>query len=76
MVPLGAYVNAGNAKQVQAKAAAAGFKAYSETMKGAKGDQLRVRAGPFSTREAAEQAREKLKSQGLPVGAVVAREQP
>lgn len=75
IVPLGAFANPANAKQVQTRVAAAGFKSYSEKMKGAKGDQLRVRAGPFPTREAAERAREKLKSLGFnPVGAVALRE--
>lgn len=70
VVPLGAYTNQANAKQLQARVAAAGFKSYTETVKGAKGEQTRVRAGPFATREAAEQAREKLKSRGWTVGAV------
>jgi DedD protein len=75
IVPLGAFANPANARQVQTKASAAGFKSYSEKLKGAKGDQLRVRAGPFPTREAAERAREKLKSLGFnPVGAVALRE--
>jgi DedD protein len=77
MVPLGAYSNPVNAKQVQSRVAAAGYRSYSESLKGAKGAQLRVRAGPFATRDAAERAREKLKSLGLnPVGAVAVREQP
>jgi DedD protein len=77
IVPLGAFSNPVNAKQVQTKVGAAGYKSYSEKLKGAKGEQLRVRAGPFATREAAEQAREKLKSLGFnPVGPVAAREQP
>ncbi len=77
IVPLGAYSNAANAKQVRDKVAAAGYKTFAETIKGAKGDQLRVRAGPFASREAAEQARAKLKLLGLdPVGAVALREQP
>jgi DedD protein len=75
VVPLGAFSNPQNAKQVQSKVAAAGFKSYSESVKGARGAQTRVRAGPFATRDAAERAREKLKSLGLnPVGAVAPRE--
>ena len=77
MVPLGAYSNAANAKQVRERVAAAGYKTTSEKIKGPRGDQVRVRAGPFASREAAERAREKLKGLGLnPVGAVAAREQP
>ncbi len=75
MVPLGAYSNAANAKQVQSRVSAAGFKSYAENVKGPKGTQLRVRAGPFASREAAERARDKLKALGLnPVGAVAVRE--
>ncbi len=75
VVPLGAFNNPVNAKQVQSKVAAAGFKSYAESVKGVKGAQTRVRAGPFATRDAAERAREKLKSLGLnPVGAVAPRE--
>ncbi len=77
MVPLGAYSNAANAKQVRDKVAAAGYKTFAESVKSAKGEQLRVRAGPFASREDAEQARAKLKLLGLdPVGAVALREQP
>ncbi len=77
IVPLGAYSNAANAKQVRDKAAAAGYKTFAETVKGANGDRLRVRAGPFASREDAEQARARLKLLGLdPVGAVALREQP
>jgi DedD protein len=74
-VPIGAFANADKAKEAQTKASAAGVKAYTETVSGSKGELRRVRAGPFPTREAAEQARDKLKSHGLPVGAVASREQ-
>lgn len=70
IVPLGAFSNAANVKQVRDKAAAAGIKSYTEKIKGAKGGETRVRAGPFSSTDAAERAREKLKSLGLPVGKV------
>lgn len=42
-----------------------GIKAYTELIKTDKGEMTRVRAGPFSTREEAEKAREKLKKMGL-----------
>jgi len=77
VVPLGAYSNAANAKQMRDRVAAAGYKTLQEPIKGAHGTQLRVRAGPFASREAAERARAKLKGLGLnPVGAVASREQP
>jgi len=67
-----ALADAEKAKQIQAKITAAGIKAYTEIVKTAKGDVTRVRAGPFATREAAEKAREQLKSIGMN-GNVIAR---
>ncbi|MFN7288176.1 MAG: SPOR domain-containing protein, partial [Burkholderiales bacterium] len=42
-----------------------GFKGYSESIDTDRGERIRVRVGPFATREAAEQARLKLKAAGL-----------
>ena len=76
IVPLGAYSNPVNARHIQSRVAAAGYRAYLQSVKASSGTQLRVRAGPFPTREAAERARQKLKALGLkPVGAVAVREQ-
>jgi len=60
-----ALADAGRAKQMQEEIAAAGIKSYTEVVKTAKGDVTRVRAGPFATREAAEKAREQLKTLGM-----------
>lgn len=60
-----ALADAGKAKQVQSQIAAAGVKAYTEVVKTSKGDVTRVRAGPFSSRAAAEKARDQLKTIGL-----------
>ena len=73
VVPLGAFANADNAKQVQERATSAGINSYTERVKGQQGEQTRVRAGPFATRGAAEKARDKLKSLGLDVGQVAQR---
>jgi DedD protein len=73
VVPLGAFTNPDNAKQVQDRAASAGIKSYSESVKGQQGEQTRVRAGPFASRDAAEKARDRLKSLGLEVGQVAQR---
>jgi DedD protein len=73
MVPLGAFTNSDNAKQVQDKAASAGVKSYAERVRLPQGDQTRVRAGPFASREAAENARDRLKALGLEVGQVAQR---
>lgn len=70
VIPLGAYLNQANVKSLQTKVTQAGFKSYSEIQKVAKGEQIRVRAGPFPSREEAERAREQLQSTGLTVGPV------
>ena len=72
-VPLGAFANADNATQVQDKATSAGVSTYTEKVRNSQGEQIRVRGGPFSSREAAEKARAALKSIGLDVGQVAQR---
>lgn len=71
MVPLGMFSKADNVRQVRAKAGAAGFKTFTEPVAGSQ--NVRVRAGPFPSRDAAEKARDKLKGAGLDVGAVAER---
>lgn len=77
VVPLGAYSNPQNVKQLQAKLARAGVKSYTEPVKGSSSAQTRVAAGPFATREEAEQAREKLaslKGLGVVPGTIITRQ--
>jgi DedD protein len=74
LVPLGAFANKENVKALEAKLAKAGVKYYTEVVTTPGGEQTRVRAGPFSTKEAAEKSREQLKSLGLSPGAVIARQ--
>lgn len=64
MVPVGAF---SNAEGVVAKLKAAGIPYYTEA---AQGNLTRVRAGPFASRAAADQALERLKGIGLQPGAV------
>lgn len=70
-VPLGMFSKADNIKQVRSKAGSAGFKTFTEAVAGT--DRVRVRAGPFASRDAAEKARDKLKGAGLDVGAVAVK---
>lgn len=65
VVQLGAFSDPVKARQQQQSLASKGTKVYTETLKTDKGEITRVRAGPFSTREEAEVAREKLKKLGL-----------
>jgi DedD protein len=67
VVPVGAYVNP---DAVVAKLAAENIPYYTEA---AQGNVTRVRAGPFASREAADQAFEKLKGLGLHPGSVTPR---
>ena len=60
-----ALADAGKAKQLQEKIAAAGIKSYTEVVKTSKGDVTRVRTGPYATRGSAEKAREQLKALGM-----------
>ncbi|MCC6611115.1 MAG: SPOR domain-containing protein [Burkholderiales bacterium] len=76
VVPLGAYSNADNAKQLQAKLARAGVKSFTEKVKTGSGGQTRVAAGPYASRVEAEAAREKLaalKDLGVVPGTVTTR---
>jgi DedD protein len=68
VVQLGAFSNAVNARALQRKLQDNKFKAYTELIKDAGGDRTRVRVGPYASREAAEKARDRLKSMKLIVG--------
>ena len=73
VVPIGVFANPENAQKARDKAAAAGFAAYTEKIQSKEGEQTRVRAGPFGTRESAERARDRLKALGVPVGQVTSK---
>jgi DedD protein len=74
VVPLGAFANRENVKHLEAKLSKAGVKYFTETVSTTAGAQTRVRAGPFPTKDAAEGARERLKTLGLSPGAVIAKQ--
>jgi len=73
IVPLDAFSDMKNVKQLRAKLSAAGVKSYTEPVKTSKGELTRVRAGPFASQSAAEKARAKLSAMGLKPGAVASR---
>ena len=70
VVAVGAFANPDS---VLAKLGDARLPYYTEKVATAKGGVTRVRAGPFASREAAEQAVEQLKSLGLKPGSVTAK---
>jgi DedD protein len=74
VVQLGVFADKENAKKLEARLAKAGVQHYSESVPAGGGEQTRVRAGPYPSRESAEQAREQLKGMGLAPGPVIARQ--
>jgi len=60
-VQYGAFSEAKNAKQKQADLKAKGIASFTEVVKTSSGDKIRVRSGPYATREAAEKAQQKAK---------------
>jgi DedD protein len=74
VVQLGVFADRENAKKLEGRLAKAGVKHYTESVAAGGKEQTRVRAGPYPTREAAEQAREKLKGMGFGPGPVIQRQ--
>ena len=68
VVQLGAFSNAQNATRLAAKVRESRFSAYTEVVSTSGGKRTRVRVGPYPTRSAAEQARERLKARKLTYG--------
>lgn len=69
-IQLGAFANMANAKERQSKLTALKIKFHTETIKTPNGDKLRVRAGPYATRQEAERVQGKLKAGGILDGVV------
>lgn len=64
-VQIGVFSDAANIKQLQQKLSSAGYKSYTEKVATAKGEKIRLRAGPFESRAEAESALGKIKDTGL-----------
>jgi DedD protein len=62
VIQLGAFSDAGNAKQLLQQLKKQKFPAYSEVVMNPQGDKTRVRVGPYPSVEAAEKARDRLKA--------------
>ncbi len=65
LVLIGAYKDAANVKQLTAKLKQVGVPVFTEHFDSPQGPRTRVRAGPFKTRLAAEQALAKMKKVGI-----------
>jgi DedD protein len=73
VILIGAFANAANVRQLQAKLGELAIKTYTEALESPQGTKTRLRAGPFANREAAEKALDRMKRIG--VSGVVAAKQ-
>lgn len=72
LVLIGAFSNEANVSNLKSKLGEQGIKTFSEALDTPQGKKTRVRAGPFTSREAAEKALEKMQRIGVS-GVVAAR---
>jgi len=70
IVQVGAYGESKTAQDVRGKVEKLGLKTYAQAVDTADGRRIRVRLGPFASRDEAERAAAKLKGAGLP-GAIL-----
>jgi DedD protein len=63
-VQLAAFSDDKGANALAGRLKRAGYSAYTEPLKTAKGTLYRVRVGPFASKDAATAARDKLKGEG------------
>jgi DedD protein len=65
LLQVGAFATEGSANAAVGRVQAAGQRAFTERVKTERGERIRVRVGPFASREAAERARDTLKAAGI-----------
>lgn len=65
VVQVGAFADAGAARETRTKAEKLGLKTYTQVVDTASGSRTRVRIGPFASREEAEKAVARAKDAGL-----------
>ena len=75
VIQLGAFANPANAQERQSRLTALKFRFYTEMVKTPSGDKLRVRAGPYATRQVAERAQAKLQAAGIRDGVVAEKKE-
>ena len=66
VVQVGAFADAGKAREARLKVERAGLKTYTHVAETKEGTRIRVRAGPFGSRAEADKAAEKIKGLDLP----------
>lgn len=67
VVPIGAFLSADKVRQLRATLTANGIESYTEDLQTSKGVVIRVRSGPYASRDIAETAREKMIAMAEPV---------
>jgi len=65
VVQVGAYADLAKAKEARAKLESAGFKTYTQEVETKDGKRIRVRVGPFATKEEADKTAEKIRKLNL-----------
>jgi DedD protein len=65
VVQVGAFADASAARETRQKVEKLGLKTYTQVTETASGSRIRVRAGPFATRDEADQAQARARSAGL-----------
>jgi len=65
VVQVGAYADLAKAKEVRAKLESAGLKTYTQEIDTKDGKRIRVRVGPFATKEEADKTAEKIRKLNL-----------
>ena len=65
IVQVGAFADVAKARQARLKVEKAGLKTYTQVAETAEGKRIRVRVGPFASRDEAEKAAKKIKSLDL-----------
>lgn len=73
VILIGAFANPANVKLLQRKLGELGVKIFTEPLDSPQGKKIRVRAGPFPNREAADKALDRMKRIGV-VGVVAAKQ--
>ena len=65
IVQVGAFADLAKAKEVRAKLESAGFKTYTQEVETKDGKRIRVRVGPFPSKEEADKTAEKIRKLNL-----------
>ncbi|MBX3608175.1 MAG: SPOR domain-containing protein [Piscinibacter sp.] len=65
VVQVGAFADAAAARETRSKVEKLGLKSYTQVVETASGSRIRVRAGPFGSRDEADKALAKAKAAGL-----------